>query len=237
MLDAITATQVAMLQDQLRLQSISQNVSNMQTPGYKRQLIENTGFDEHLQVQMATVSQRMQLSTQGVQGTFIQSRLPTELALAGDGYFEVQTDAGVFYTRRGDFHVNEHGELATATGARLLGKGGVLRVDDNAFTIDARGGVFIDNHQVDQVNVVQFSRPEALNYQGQGLFESVESPVSAGNSTHVLQGFLEQSNVKSIDEMMEMVKTSRHFEASQRVMRTADGLLSTAINQLGEGNV
>lgn len=226
MLDAITATQVAMLQDQLRLQSISQNVSNMQTPGYKRQLIENTGFDKH-----------MQLYTQGVQGTFVQSRLPNELALAGDGYFEVQTDDGVFYTRRGDFHVNEHGELATATGARLLGKGGVLRVDDNAFKIDASGSVFIDNQKVDQVNVVQFSRPEALTYQGQGLYESQESPMSATSTTHVLQGFLEQSNVKSIDEMMEMVKTSRHFEASQRVLRTADGLLSTAINQLGEGNV
>ena len=237
MLDAITTTQVAMLQDQLRLQSISQNVSNMQTPGYKRQLIESTGFDEQIQTQMAAVSQQMQLSTQNVQGTFVQSRLPHELALAGDGYFEVQTDEGVLYTRRGDFHVNEHGELATTTGARLLGKGGVLRVDDNAFTIDSRGGVFIDNHQVDQVNVVQFAHPESLNYLGQGLYQSQEAPLSASNATHVLQGFLEQSNVKSVDEMMEMIKTSRHFEASQRVMRTADELLSTAINQLGEGNV
>lgn len=237
MLDAITTTQVAMLQDQLRLQSISQNVSNMQTPGYKRQLIDSPGFDEQVNAQMATVSQRMQLSTQNIQGTFVQSRLPNELALAGDGYFEVQTDEGVFYTRRGDFHVNEHGELATATGARLLGKGGILRVDDNPFTIDSSGTVFIDNNKVDQVSVVHFSHPEALNYQGNGLYESQEAPISAGNATHVLQGYLEQSNVKSVDEMMDMVKTSRHFEASQRVMRTADGLLSTAINQLGEGNV
>lgn len=237
MLDAITATQVAMLQDQLRLQSISQNVSNMQTPGFKRQLIDSPGFDEQVQAQMNNVSERMQLSTQNVQGAFVQSRLPNELALSGDGYFEVQTDEGIFYTRRGDFHVNERGELATATGARLLGKGGVIRVDDNAFTIDIRGGLFMDNNQVDQVNVVQFSNPAALNYQGQGLYESQEAPLPAGNATHVLQGYLEQSNVKSIDEMMEMVKTSRHFEASQRVMRAADGLLSTAIKQLGEGNV
>lgn len=237
MLDAITVSQVAMLQDQLRLQSISQNVSNMQTPGYKRQLIETAGFDEQLQAQMATVSQQMQLSNQSVQGSFVQSRNPHELALAGDGFFEVQTDAGVFYTRRGDFHVNEQGELATATGARLLGISGVLRVDDNAYTIDSSGGLFIDNHKVDQVNVVQFSHPEGLTYQGQGLYESQESALPAGSTTRVLQGYLEQSNVKSIDEMMEMVKTSRHFEASQRVMRAADGLLSAAINQLGEGNV
>ena len=237
MLDAITATQVAMLQDQLRLQSINQNVSNMQTPGYKRQLIDSPGFDEQLQAQMTTVSQRMALSTQNVQGTFVQSRLPNELALSGDGYFEVQTDEGIFYTRRGDFHVNEHGELVTATGARLLGKAGVLRVDDNAFTISTNGGLFIDNHPVDQLNIVQFANPDDLNYQGQGLYQSQEAPIPANNATHVLQGYLEQSNVKSIDEMMEMVKTSRHFEATQRVMRTADGLLSTAIKQLGDGNV
>ena len=88
-----------------------------------------------------------------------------------------------------------------------------------------------------QVNIVKFEHPLQLNYHGQGLYESEDSPIPAGDTTRVLQGYLEQSNVKSIDEMMEMVKTSRHFEASQRVMRTADGLLSTAINQLGEGNV
>ncbi len=237
MLDAITSTQIAMLQDQLKLQSISQNVSNMQTPGYKRQLIDNSTFDEHIQAHMSSVGQNMQLSTQHIQGAVVQSRIPTELALSGDGYFEVQTDEGLFYTRRGDFHINQHGELVTVNGARLLGKSGVLNLEDNAFTIDHKGGVFIDNHQVEQLNIVQFSNPDELNYQGMGLYQSTESPRPADPNTHVLQGYLEQSNVKSMDEMMEMVKTSRHFEASQRVMRAADNLLSTAINQLGEGNV
>ncbi len=234
MLDAITASQIALLQDKAKLESISQNVANMQTPGYKRELSENVGFDEQLQAQMATVVQQLQHSTQYSQGTFTQSRLPNELALAGDGYFEVQTNDGVFYTRRGDFHVNEQGELATPTGARLLGKSGVLRVDDNPFTIDSNGNLLIDHHKVEQVSVVQFSNPQALNYLGQGLYTSDESPLPNNGTTHVLQGFLEQSNVKSVDEMMEMIKTARHFESSQRVMHVADELMSTAIHQLGE---
>lgn len=237
MLDAISTAQIAMLQDQLRLQMVSQNVSNMQTPGYKRQLVESIGFNEQLQAQMATVLQQMPAYTQNVQGTSVQSHIPSELALSGEGYFEVQTDEGVFYTRRGDFHVNDQGELVTVTGARLLGKSGPLRVDDNSFTIDSAGWLFIDNRKTDQVNIVQFEHPDQLNYRGQGLYESQQSPVPFDGKTRVLQGFLEQSNVKSVDEMMEMVKTSRHFEASQRIMRTADALLSTAINQLGEGNV
>ena len=237
MLDAITATQVAMLEDQRRLQSISQNVTNMQTPGYKRQLIESKGFDEHFQATSMEVSQQMPLSTQMQQGSFVQSKRPNELALAGDGFFEVHTADGVFYTRRGDFHVNQQGEIATPTGARLMGKGGVVHVDDNAFTIDSSGALFVDHHKVEQLNIVQFDHPEKLNYLGQGLYESQESPIPAAGTTHVLQGYLEQSNVKSMDEMMNMIQTSRHFEASQRVMRTADSMLSTAITQLGEGNV
>lgn len=237
MLDAISSSQIAMLQDQLKLQSISQNVSNMQTPGYKRQLLESTGFDEHFNVQMSSVNQQVQLSTMNLQGTFTQSQRPSELAIAGEGYFEVQTDEGVLYTRRGDFHVSKEGELVTSTGARLLGKSGALRVDDNTFTINEAGELFIDNHKVDQLSIVQFAHPQQLNYRGQGLYEAIEAPQVIDGSTHVLQGYLEQSNVKSVDEMMEMLKTSRHFESSQRVMRTADSLLSTAINQLGEGNV
>ncbi len=237
MLDAISATQVAMLQDQLKLQSISQNVSNLQTPGYKRQIVENTGFDEQLQANMTSAGEQLHQSTQMLQGAFVQSKLPGDLALAGEGYFEVQTDEGLFYTRRGDFHVNEEGVLSTPTGARLLGKNGVIHVDDNPFTIDASGAVFIDNHIIEHIDVVQFSSPEVLTNQGHGLYESQEAPIPANNATHVLQGYLEQSNVKSIDEMMDMVKTSRHFEASQRVMRTANNMLSTAISSLGESNV
>lgn len=237
MLDAISATQVAMLQDQLRLQSISQNVSNMQTPGYKRQIIETGGFDEQFQTKMQVVSQQMQVSIQQVQGTFTQTKRPAELAISGEGYFEVQNEEGVFYTRRGDFHITDQGELATATGALLLGTAGAIRVEDNEFTIDRTGNVFVDKQKVDQIKMVQFSHPQQLNYLGEGLFESMESPTPIDGKTQLLQGHLEQSNVKSIDEMMEMVKTSRHFEASQRIMRMADNLLSTAITQLGEGNV
>lgn len=237
MLDAITATQVAMLQDQLQLQSISQNVSNLQTPGYKRQLIENVGFDEQLQANVTSVGEQLQHAAQLSQGTYVQSKLPGDLALAGNGYFEVQTDEGLFYTRRGDFHVNEEGVLSTPTGARLLGQSGVIHVDDNPFTIDASGAVYVDNRMIEHINVVAFSNPNELINRGYGLYESLEAPLPASNATHVLQGYLEQSNVKSIDEMMDLVKTSRHFEASQRVMRTANNMLSTAINSLGESNV
>ncbi|KTD35771.1 flagellar basal body rod protein FlgF [Legionella nautarum] len=237
MIDAIKATEIAMLQDQLRLQSVSQNIANMQTPGYKRQLLDNISFSEQLDTEISFASQQLQTAQLFTQGTVVQTQNQHEIALSGDGFFEVQTKEGIFYTRRGDLRVNERGELALSTGALILGKSGPLQVNDNAFTIDSQGIVYVDNQKIDQLNLVQFTQVQKLNYRGQGLYEALSSPSPVTSSTRVLQGFIEQSNVKSIDEMLELLKTSRHFEASQRIMRTADGLLSTAINQLGEGNV
>ncbi len=237
MIDAIKATQIAMLEDQARLQTISQNISNMQTAGYKRQLLEAGAFNDHLEAETASVSQHMQSAQMLNQGTVVQTQNAKDIALAGDGFFEVQTKEGVFYSRRGDFHVNEKGQLSAATGGLIMGKSGPIQVDDNEFTINTQGVIYIDNRKVDQLNIVEFTHPQALKYCGQGLYETLESPLPAQSSTRVLQGFIEQSNVKSVDEMMEMVKTSRHYEASQRVMHIADSLLSTAIKQLGEGNV
>lgn len=226
MFDAITATQLAMEFDQLKLQSISHNVANMNIPGFKKQLVEHNGFDEQLQ--------HLQIKTQG---TLNQTHSPTDIALTGEGYFQVQNDQGIFYTRRGDFQINNQGELTTATGETLLGKSGVIKVEDTQFTIDSQGALLIEHHKVDQLNIVQFKQSQLLRYAGNGLYQTDESPDPCEGTTRVLQGFIEQSNVKSIDEMMDMVKISRHFEASQRVMRTSDNLLATAINQLGEGNV
>jgi flagellar basal-body rod protein FlgF len=237
MLDAISATQVAMLQDQLRLQSINQNVSNMQVPGYKRQHLETTGFDEHLSVNMATVSRQMQPMIQNQQGSLVQSHRPNELAIAGPGFFTVQTQNGQLYTRRGDFHLNERGELSTANGATLVGTNGSITINDNAYTIDTHGTVFIDNQPVDSLNLVAFDHPEQLQYRGEGMYESNTTPQAMDPHTKILQGHLEQSNIKTMDEMMNMVQTARHFEATQRIMQVANGLLSMAIHQLGDNNV
>jgi flagellar basal body rod protein FlgG len=237
MIDAISAAQIAMIQDQSRLQTINQNISNMQTPGYRRQLLEPLSFKEQLAADASSVNEQMLRGSIMKQGTVIQSQKSTDLAIAGNGFFTVQTEEGIFYTRRGDLEVNERGELCTATGGLILGQSGALRVDDNQFTIDSQGIVYIDNNKIDQLKIVDFSNTEALQYRGQGLYETQETPNPVNSGTRVLQGFIEQSNVKSVDEMLELVKTSRHFEASQRVMHIANNLLSNAINQLGEGNV
>lgn len=237
MLDAIAATQLAMDFDQLKLQAISQNIANMNTPGFKRQRLELMSFNEQMEPNLSGVTNQLQSQSIQNQATLTQTRKPTDLALSSEGYFQVQNDQGIFYTRRGDFQINAHGELVTPTGETLLGKGGVIKVSDEHFTINAQGALLVEQHQVDQLNLVRFENPATLRYLGHGLYDAEVAPIPCEANTKVLQGFIEQSNVKSMDEMMELIKTSRHFEANQRVLRTTDSLVANAINQLGESNV
>ncbi|WP_133138409.1 flagellar hook-basal body protein [Legionella genomosp. 1] len=237
MLSAIKTTQIALLQDQFRLQVLSQNVSNLHTTGYKRQIMESQDFPALDAPDFETVVQQMASLSNFQQGSISHSNQGSELALAGKGFFEIQNNEGVFYTRSGEFHISQDGELISERGGKLMGKNGPVRVSDKEFSINTKGELFIDKQLSDQIRIVDFPQPASLHYQGEGLYFSKDLPEEASSETRVLQFSLEQSNVKSVDEMTEMLKISRHFEAIQRIMKTSNNLLSTAISQLGEGNV
>ncbi len=237
MLDAISTSQLAMNIDQLKLQAINHNVANINTPGYKKETLEQASFAQWVDASISQAAQHLQKETVTVQGTLMQTNKNTDLALRGDGYFQVQGEQGIYFTRRGDFHLNAHGELVTATGETVLSSNGSIQIDNDSFTIDKQGFIFIDHQKTDQIQLAHFQHPEHLIDMGNGLYQSSESPDTAMNNSAVLQGFIERSNTTSIDEMLSMVNTSRHFEANQRILRTADNLLSSAINQLGESNV
>lgn len=236
MLDAINTAHIALLQDELRMQAISQNIANMQTPGYQRIVSENQRFYDTLNASLETVRRDLQQNIQSVQGVLNATARPTDLAISGAGYFEVQTAEGVLYTRRGDFQVGATGNLETASGATILGENGAIQVDGR-FTINAAGDVLIDGQKTQQIRLVQFANPQALKPLGNGLYQSTEDPIPRAHESKILQGYFEQSNVKSIDEMMTLLQTSRHFQASQRLLTTANHLLATAIHELGESNV
>lgn len=237
MIDAINMAHLSMDLDQMRLRSVAQNIANMQTPGYKRELIQGSGFDDALLASMELVAESVQSMHVHEQGTLRQTGRSFDLAVSGDGYFQVMTDEGIRYTRRGDFQLNKKGELITQSGDAVLGTNGIIYLDNANFSVDKRGNISIDHQKVAQLNIVKFSQSEHLRYIGKGLFKSEIAAEPIESSTSVLQGFVEQSNVKSVDEMMELIKISRHFEASQRIIRMADALRASVINQLGEGNV
>lgn len=235
MLDAITTSQIAMNQDRLQLQSISHNLANMHTPGYKRTLLVNAPFDALLSPSIHQVSEHMHSVYQIRQASFEQTNAPYDFAINGTGFFTIETEQGQAYTRRGDFHLNNRGELVTHDGHRVLGLNGPIRLNGEAIKLLADGSIQQENKRYAKLQLVKFNSSAGLRAIGNGYYITHMTPQAVDSQTRVLQGMLEQSNVTSVDEMVAMTQIARHFESTQRAIKTADNMLSQAISQLGEG--
>jgi flagellar basal-body rod protein FlgF len=235
MIDALTAASGSMAQDIARLSTISQNLTNTTTPAYKRevpfeQALQRAGAEEAYGLpaaQASAVDQR--------HGTLRFTGNPLDLALDGDGFFEVQTESGMAYTRRGDFRVDANGRLVTQGGQLVQGLGGPLQLSTAAPTIERDGRILDGEKLIGQLKLVSFGHPEQLTRTGGGLFQAAEAPtVLSDGATKVRQSHLEASNVNVASEMVKLVETMRHFEATQKVVQGVDEMMERALRKLGE---
>lgn len=174
-------------------------------------------------------------------GELIETGGTFDLALLGDGFFQIQGEDGTtYYTRDGSFVVNEDGYLSTLRGELVIGTNGPIAIDGEDVEIDGNGVVRVDGDDVGTINVVNIGNKEFLRKIGDNLYRMAldkngeeipaeEEPFEG----QVLQGFLEGSNVNAISEMVEMITLLRDFEASQRAVRAQDEMLEKVSNEIG----
>lgn len=184
-------------------------------------------------------------------GTLKSTGQSLDLALAGPGYFEVSTDNGPAYTRQGNFQVDARGRLVTAQGFPVMGKGGEIYLNSRTPVIDTIGNVFESsganamggnpsltggqNPAAAQIMVVQFEDEKSLQRLGDGLVAgSGNTSVLKDADVQIRQGFLENSNVNSLQEMVQLMQTMRHFESMQKIVLGYDDMTGQAIRKLGE---
>jgi flagellar basal-body rod protein FlgG len=242
----------ALRNDQARIERVATNLANVQTPGYKRELwVERaaspsafaqtmtalqSGADDGSAVPMAdsavlpqaTLVRDMRAATLKPTGRVL------DLALSGAGFFEVATEHGPAYTRRGEFQVDARGRLVTTQGHALLGEAGEINVTSDRVSIDATGRVLENDKPIAQLRVVD-AKPEQLRALGAGLYAAngaVQQLPTAQVALH--QGFLENANVDTAHEMVSLTSSVRHFEAMLRIVQGRDEMLGTAIHKLGE---
>jgi len=162
---------------------------------------------------------------------------PLNLALVGDGFFSIRTPDGLMYTRDGSFTLNSEGELVTRKGFPVLGQSGVISMPEGKDVfINADGIVSVDGNEVDRLKVIDFPRPYPLRKRGHSLFALATSQYAEKIATDVKvqQGFLEQSNVNVVREMVSMIEINRAYEAYQKVIQTAlDVVDRKAVNEIG----
>jgi flagellar basal-body rod protein FlgF len=240
MLRGLSAAASAMLPRIKRQEVSAHNLANASTAGFKRdrvfeQVLSRTQTSQQMSTATWAVPHEAAVAIDFSPGMLEQTDNPLDLAIEGDGFFVVATDAGERYTRNGHFTVSPDGVLTTPEGDAVQGKSGDLRLPQGTVTIANDGGVSVDGLNVGALRVVRFDDTSDLQ-RASGSFFAVTDPVTQPQedaASIVRQGYLEQSNVATIDEMVNMITTLRGFEADQKSILVQDETLGKAVNELG----
>lgn len=237
MIDALAAAAASLSNDVARLNAISNNLANATTPGYKRQA-GPSAFEASLSEQASALADTARAAAiDQKRGTLRVTESPLDVAIDGDGWFELRTPAGPAYTRRGDFRVDANGQLVTQAGHAVMGVGGPLQMRTAAPVIGKDGKVVDDGQDAGQLKLVTFDPSTRFTpLEGGSIFTAPDSAVAPApeRPPRVLQGHLEASNVNTAAEMVRLIETVRHFESLQKVVQGVDDMRERALRKLGE---
>lgn len=245
-----------MLAQMRRQQVITNNIANLNTPGYKadeavlrafpRMLISRLGQNAPHGAELGTIATGVYVQEtvpSFVSGDLKETGEKTDVALLpfnGEGmlFFAVEGERGPVYTRNGNFAVDAAGNLVDSDGRYVLGiDGEPIVVSDGTFTVAEDGTVVDDGNVVGQIQVAYAADPLQLTKVGNGLFTAEEPlPIAqevAGAVVRMKQGFLERSNVNPEEAMTELLASYRAMEASQKVVKAYDHTMGLAVNEVG----
>jgi flagellar basal-body rod protein FlgG len=242
MLDALSAAVSLMSNGVQQMSVISQNLANVSTTGFRRDISVARPFTEVLAAAgpegapagYAVALPRLETVQDTRSGTLRTTSNPLDLALEGDGFFEISTGAGARYTRQGNFRVDSQGRLVSEAGSPVMGVSGEIVLNSGQVTVDSEGRIFENEKQVGQLRLMRFANPRSMIHTDSGLYAAGSSAPDTVGSGRVRQGFLEGSNVNSTREMVRMIETVRQFEAGQKVVQAYDEMLDRALGKLGD---
>ena len=236
-----------MLLQRRLMENITNNITNADTTGYKKEHLVSHSFDDVMIERIKDTNivgwtrvtgplnfgtQIDQLYVNFEQGSLEGTGRSTDLALIGDVFFVMQTPEGERYTRSGAFYIDDQGYLVDGEGNFLLGENGPVYAGGLNFTVDGLGGVWIEGEYADRIRVVSFEDNDALRKQGSNLYFSQANPVEA-QPYSMRQGFLETSNVDISREMVDMLTVYRTYETNQRMLTMIDETIGKAVNEIG----
>lgn len=237
-----------MITKQAEQDNLSNDIANINTPGYKKSTIAVKSF-EKLMVEnkdkyagnnsfknklgkMEFGAGVDEVKTDYSQGLIDETGRNLDFAVNGSGYFTVIDDkSNTLYTRNGRFSIDNNGYLVTSDGYKVLGSNkSPIKVSDPDFKIDSAGNINSANGKV-KFCISKFNDENSLVKEGTSYFKSNETPeVSTGE---IKQGAVEKSNLDMIDAVTKLISIQRGYESNQRVIQQIDETLGKTVNEVG----
>jgi flagellar basal-body rod protein FlgF len=236
-----------------QLQVFANNLANVNTAGFKqdeqafRTVLGRTGHAPPASLAAAGLAQtiltkptgsaeRVFVQPHAVATSFEAGRIritgnPLDMAIDGNGFFEVKTPQGPRYTRSGMFSLDNKRRLVSNLGYPVMGTKGEIKIPPGTIQINNEGAIQVDGNTVATLKIVEFTPEQMPQKHMEGLFAGGRPKTMP--HPQVQSGHIEESNVNALGEMVKMIQGMRSYESAQKLMQTLDQMTETAIRDVG----
>lgn len=221
---------------QRTVEVLANNIANTNTTGFKAQqmLLQTHQLQPTFKEELNFVVDRATVRDAAT-GPMVRTGNELDFALQGAGYFGIRAAEGVRYTRNGSFTMNSDGELVNQDGLPVLSSDGqsiTIPAEAEEISLDASGRLLADGNEVGRLQVKTFPNEQAMIEVGNGLYDTKQAGEDA-TDTRVVQGAVEQSNVKAVVEMIRVNEAVRAYQQTATLLQSEHDRLRNAIRSLG----
>ncbi|HLO76352.1 MAG TPA: flagellar basal-body rod protein FlgF [Magnetospirillum sp.] len=220
---------------------IANNMANANTPAYKgehmmfREFLVDTRSSNRATGTKLSFVQDMGMLRDTREGPLTKTDNPLDIGIHGDGYFQIETEAGMRYTRAGHFRLDESGMLVNTQGFAVMDRQDnpiIFAPNEKQIEIAGDGTVSTENGVVASLKLVRFANEQNLRKAGDGLYETTDE-AEVIQRPQVVQGMMEESNVQPVLEITKMTEMLRQYQSAQmmidkeheRTMKAIDALV------------
>ena len=223
-----------------KLEVIANNMANTNTTGFNsdemlfREFLVPTRSSKHTVGDKLSFVQDTGLLRNTQEGPLLSTGNTFDFAMHGDAYFEVETEAGMRFTRNGHFRTDEAGMLVDSKGNAVMDSNDrpiIFAPNETNITVTPDGSVTTNTGVIAKLKAVRFDNPQTMRRTGDGLYDSVDDPQPV-DRPEIAQGMLEQSNVQPVMEMTNLISVTREYESNQKIIEAENSRMLKAMQVL-----
>lgn len=209
-----------------QMEVVANNMANANTPSFKgeqmmfREYLVPTRSSDRAVGNKLSFVQDVGVLRDTREGPLTKTDNPLDFALHGDGYFQIETEAGMRYGRNGHFRLDQTGMLVNSQGFAVMDDRDqpiIFAPNETNIEVSSDGTVTTENGRVAKIKVVKFENDQQMRQAGDSLFETTQDPETV-QTPNIAQGMMEESNVQPVVEMTRMTQILREYQGVQKML-------------------